>query len=106
VKERVILGLFEYQGTDPECLELDKLLLRLFENPSLQSYLNGVGRNGEKTELDFLAMPLQAVEAVKRLIGPVQVEVLNYDIGGRPHVGFRFDLSPLAQLNKVDPTRR
>ena len=97
--ELIIQQLFEYQGTDAESMEMDKLLLRIFENPSLMSYLHGIGKNGAKTELDFLDLPVQGVEAVKRLIGPTEIEVLTYESEGRPHVGFRFDLRPLAKLN-------
>ena len=97
--DRIIQQLLEFQGNDAESLEMDKLLLRIFENPSLMAYLNGVGKQGEKTELDFLDLPLQGVEAVKRLIGPTEIEVLTYESEGRPHVGFRFDIRPLAKMN-------
>jgi len=102
MNERIIQQLFEFQGTDAESLEMDKLLLRIFENPSLMSYLHGIGKNGEKTELDFLDLPVQGIEAVRRLIGPTEIETLSYELEGRPHVGFRFDLRPLAKLNSDD----
>ena len=97
--DRIIQQLLEFQGNDTESLEMDKLLLRIFENPSLMAYLNNIGKNGEKTELDFLDLPVQAIEAVKRLIGPTEIEVLAFESEGRPHVGFRFDLRPLAKMN-------
>jgi hypothetical protein len=97
--EHIIQQLLEFQGNDAESLEMDKLLLRIFENPSLMAYLNGVGKQGEKTELDFLDLPQQGIEAVKRLIGPTEIEVLAFESEGRPHVGFRFDLRPLAKMN-------
>jgi hypothetical protein len=103
MNDRIIQQLLEYQGTDTESLEMDKLLLRVFENPSLMSYLHGIGKQGEKSELDFLDLPLQGVEAVKRLIGPVEVEIFSYTVEGRPHTGFRFDLRPLAELNTDEP---
>lgn len=96
MNERVIQQQLSFKGTDNEALELDKLLLRIFENPALQSYLMGVGNNGGKTELDFMDLPHQAVDLVKRVIGPTQVDVLRYDVNGRRHVGFRFDLKSLS----------
>jgi len=103
MNNRVIQQVLEYQATDKVALELDRLLLRIHEIPALESYLNAVGKSGEKTELDFLDLPIQAVEAVKKLIGPTEIEVLSYEINGRQHVGFRFDLKPLAELNTEEP---
>lgn len=61
------------------------------------SYLIGIGKSGENTELDFLALPPQGIEAVRRLVGPVEVEVLSYKVDGQPHTGFRFDIKALVQ---------
>lgn len=96
----VIDQLLEYQATDYEALEVDRLLLRIFENPSLLSYLSAVGENEGKTELDFIALPIDAIESVKKLIGPVEVEVFNYMVNNRPHTGFRFSLKQLADINR------
>lgn len=94
-ENHVINQLLEYQARDQETAELDKLLLRLHENPPLTQYLYNLGKNGENTELDFYGLPDKAIEGVKRLIG-VPAEVFCYDVAGSPHIGFRFNLKQAA----------
>jgi hypothetical protein len=94
----------EFQGSDQESVELDKMLLRIFENPSIQSYLCNIGERDGKMEFDFLDLPHKAIDAVKRLIGPTEIEVLSYNVHSRPHIGFRFDLKPLAALSIESPS--
>ena len=84
---------------DAADVELDKLLLRLFERPALLQYLQGVGQSGRSYELDFIQLPPPAVEEVCKIIGPIDITVLQYEKDGRPHVGFRFDLHPLLSTN-------
>lgn len=83
-------------ATPEEGVEIDRLILRMFENPALISHLNGIGKKGNLTELDFDSLPDEVIDVVKALIGPIKVEVLTYNIGGRPHVGFRFNAAELC----------
>ena len=94
--------LLEFQAPDTESLELDRLILRIFEHPSLMAYLVGLGKSkdGQKVELDFAEVPDDAVVAVTKLIGPTDVEVLRYQVNGKAHVGFRFSLKALADAAK------
>lgn len=80
-------------------VELDRLLLCIYENPSLLAYLQGVSRIGNVAELSFLELPAEAVEQVVRMIGPTEVKVFSYTEQGKPRTAYRFDLLPLAQLN-------
>lgn len=78
-------------------VELDRLLLRITCNPTLLSYLAGIGTKDGKVELDFYEMPDEGTRAVQSIIGVPDIEVFRYTVRGAPHVGFRFDLKPLVQ---------
>ncbi len=92
------------EGDDPEHDDLrayaDRLALRIFENPSLMSYLNDIQLDHEKqaVEMDFFAIPDNEVENLKRLIGIDHADIKLYKFRneGRQHLGVRvlpYDLS-------------
>jgi hypothetical protein len=84
-------------ATSHEDVELDRLLLRIFEHPALVSYLNKVGKGaGNVAELDFDLLPDSAIETLKSVVGPTKVEVFKFDAGGKPHLGIKIDLNPRA----------
>lgn len=93
----------EVEASDSEALELDRLFLRLFDRPEVMSYFNKVGRNeAGQTELDFHGLTDEAIDIIKNLIGPIDLEVFEYEIQAQDHVGFRFDLKELVELNSEE----
>jgi hypothetical protein len=101
--EETVAKAQEIKATDAEALEFDRLLLRLFEHPDVMSYLSKEVRLEDgKCEMDFYGLSNDAIEDVKKLIGPIPSEVYEYQVDGRDHIGFKFNLKDLADLNKEE----
>lgn len=85
--------------------ELDRLLLRITHFPALLTALETVGNVNGKIELAFVGLPDQLIENVKRVIGPIDIEVFKYNKEAKHYVGFKFDITPLTEIEDIIPTK-
>lgn len=82
---------------------LTRLLLRIFENPSLMSFMTGVAvvpdeENGEgaaKIQLSFLRLPQEIMPQLKRLFAaPHDPQMFRFVEDGVAHHGFEIKVKP------------
>lgn len=80
----------------------NRLLLRIFSSPSLQSFLYDVkiqkvdDSDGEYlVQVDFLKLPREIIPQVKLLLAtPSEPEIYDFNKNGSAHTGFQFTLKP------------
>jgi hypothetical protein len=80
----------------------DRLLLRVFNSPSLMSYLRNVavldshdpaGESGSvKFQLKFSKLPVEVIPQVKELIGVKNIQVVEFEENHNVCTGFVFSL--------------
>lgn len=82
---------------------LTRLLLRIFENPSLMSYLTDVatvpdeekGEGAAKIQLSFLRLPQEIMPQLDRLFAaPKKAQMFRFVQDGVAHHGFEIKVQP------------
>jgi hypothetical protein len=86
----------DHEGDKARALA-DRLVLRIFSQPSLLAFLTNVNVHEHKIELDFQKLPDKVLHNVVNLIGEPDVKVYKYSKNGHEHVGFTLDVEPDKQ---------
>ena len=92
---QVVAQLFESEiaGASPaEATALDRLILSLLKQTSLQSYLDSVAiADGGNAQIVFAELPVEVAKNIAELIGG-DVKVKAFSKSGRRHTAFEFNL--------------
>lgn len=103
--EQFAAYLVETEETDPLLKNfLDRLLLRIFDTPSLMSSLLDVNiasdEDGFKVQLDFKKIPDEIVPSLRQVVGPYNTRALAFQKDGVNHTGLEVNISR-EELNKA-----
>lgn len=104
--------LIEADEVDPTLKTfLDRLLLRIFDTPSLMASLLDVqiiSQDGDfLIQLDFKKLPDEVTPQVKRIIGHPNARAVEFDKEGTPHTGLEVKITgqELEQAKEVSKKR-
>ena len=77
----------------------DRLVLRIFEFPSLMVFLNKVNILDDEIELEFVLIPDDAIESVRNLIGPTgtDIKILTYTKNDQKLTGIKIKPSGIRE---------
>lgn len=108
MNEATLAKILIEQGGDPAlnkkvAVFFNRLMLRIFEVPSLMGYLASVatvpdekkGDGAVKIQLDFLRLPEEVLSQVQRLLAaPHKPEMYRYVKDGQARLGMELSVSP------------
>jgi hypothetical protein len=103
-EKELVKCLLEFSAPDKLSVELDRTLLRIANYPALLANLADVGYKDGKAEVVFANLPDSVIGDIEKVIA-TSCEISKFQKDGRLMVGFRFDLSELAQITQAQSER-